>query len=320
MTHYLDFEKPLAEIEGKAEELRAMARADETLDIAREAEALDAKARTLLQDLYKDLSPWRKCQVARHPDRPHCADYIGALFTEYTPLAGDRNFADDHAVMGGLARFGDRPVVVMGQEKGTDTQSRIERNFGMARPEGYRKAIRLMDLADRFELPVITLVDTPGAYPGKGAEERGQSEAIARSTQKCLQLRVPIVSVIVGEGGSGGAVAFATADRIAMLEHSVYSVISPEGCASILWKDAEKMREAAEALRLTAQDLKELRVIDRIIPEPEGGAQRDRETAITSVGHAIEAMLKDASKKSPDALISARRKKFLDMGSRGLAS
>ena len=258
MTHYLDFEKPLAEIEGKAEELRAMARQNDGMDVEKEAAALDAKASTMLRDLYKGLTPWRKCQVARHPDRPHCKDYIETLFTEYTPLAGDRNFADDHAVMGGLARFDDRPVMVIGHEKGTDTQSRIERNFGMARPEGYRKAIRLMDLASRFEVPVITLVDTPGAYPGKGAEERGQSEAIARSTEMCLKLRAPLISVIIGEGGSGGAVAFATASRVAMLEHSIYSVISPEGCASILWKDAEKMREAAEALRLTAQNLKDL--------------------------------------------------------------
>jgi acetyl-CoA carboxylase carboxyl transferase subunit alpha len=254
MKTYLEFEKPLAEIEGKAEELRAMGRANEKMDVEKGGrQALDRKAATMLRDLYKDLTPWRKTQVARHPDRPHCKDYIETLFSEFTPLAGDRNFADDHAVMGGLARFNDRPVMVIGHEKGNDTQSRIERNFGMARPEGYRKAIRLMDMADRFGLPVITLVDTPGAYPGKGAEERGQSEAIARSTQKCLAIGVPLVSVIIGEGGSGGAVAFATADRVAMLEHSVYSVISPEGCASILWKDAEKMREAAEALRLTAR-------------------------------------------------------------------
>ncbi|MFN7224251.1 MAG: acetyl-CoA carboxylase carboxyltransferase subunit alpha, partial [Paracoccaceae bacterium] len=231
--NYLEFEKPLAEIEGKAEELRAMARGNPGMDIAKEAEALDKKAETMLKDLYKDLSPWRKCQVARHPDRPHCKEYIETLFTEYTPLAGDRNFADDHAVMGGLARFNDVAVVVIGHEKGNDTKSRIERNFGMARPEGYRKAIRLMDLAHRFGLPVVTLVDTPGAYPGKGAEERGQAEAIARSTQKCLEIGVPLVSVVIGEGGSGGAVAFATANRVAMLEHSVYSVISPEGCASI---------------------------------------------------------------------------------------
>ena len=320
MTTYLEFEKPLAEIEGKAEELRAMARANEQMDVEKEAAALDKKAAQMLRDLYKDLSPWRKTQVARHPDRPHCKDYIDAIFTEYTPLAGDRNFADDHAIMGGLARFNDHPVVVIGHEKGHDTASRIERNFGMARPEGYRKAIRLMDMADRFRLPVITLVDTPGAYPGKVAEERGQSEAIARSTEKCLTIGVPLVSVIIGEGGSGGAVAFATANRIAMLEHSVYSVISPEGCASILWKDAEKMREAAEALRLTAQDLKKLGVIDRIIKEPLGGAQRDRAATIAAVGSEIAFMLEEMKGKKPSELIKDRRKKFLDMGSKGLAA
>ncbi|MFA3919048.1 acetyl-CoA carboxylase carboxyltransferase subunit alpha [Ruegeria hyattellae] len=320
MTQYLDFEKPLAEIEGKAEELRALARANEEMDVADEATALDAKAAAMLTDLYKDLTPWRKCQVARHPDRPHCKDYIQALFSEYTPLAGDRNFADDHSVMGGLARFNDQPVMVIGHEKGSDTKSRIERNFGMARPEGYRKAIRLMDMAGRFGLPVITLVDTPGAYPGKGAEERGQSEAIARSTEMCLRIGVPLVSVIIGEGGSGGAVAFATANRVAMLEHSVYSVISPEGCASILWKDAEKMREAAEALRLTAQDLHKLGVADRIISEPHGGAHRDRTAAIEGVGHAIGDMLKELTGKDRDALIKDRRQKFLDLGNKGLAA
>ncbi len=320
MKNYLDFEKSLAEIEGKAEELRAMARANEKMDVEKEAAALDKKAGDMLRDLYKALSPWQKCQVARHPDRPHCRDYIEELFSEYTPLAGDRNFADDQAVMGGLARFEDRPVVVIGHEKGNDTKTRIERNFGMARPEGYRKAIRLMDLADRFGLPVITLVDTPGAYPGKGAEERGQSEAIARSTEKCLQIRVPTISVVIGEGGSGGAVAFATANRVAMLEHSIYSVISPEGCASILWKDAEKMREAAEALRLTAQDLKKLAVIDRIIPEPVGGAQRGRNAAIGAVGAAIGEMLKELDGRSPEQLVKDRRQKFLGMGSKGLAA
>ena len=318
--NYLEFEKPLAEIEGKAEELRALARANKEMDVEREALALDKKADVMLRDLYKDLTPWRKCQVARHQDRPHCKDYIDVLFNEYTPLAGDRNFADDHAVMGGLARFNDQPVMVIGHEKGNDTKTRIERNFGMARPEGYRKAIRLMDMADRFRLPVITLVDTPGAYPGKGAEERGQAEAIARSTAKCLAIGVPLISVIIGEGGSGGAVAFATANRIAMLEHSVYSVISPEGCASILWKDAEKMREAAEALRLTAQDLQKLGVIDRIVKEPMGGAQRGRKETIDAVGKAIETMLKELSGKKPDALIKDRRQKFLEMGSKGLAA
>ena len=320
MTNYLDFEKPLAEIEGKAEELRAMARANDEMDVEKEAAAIDKKAGELLTQLYTGLSPWRKCQVARHPDRPHCKDYIEALFTEYTPLAGDRNFADDHAVMGGLARFEDRAVMVIGHEKGHDTKSRIERNFGMARPEGYRKAIRLMDLADRFGLPVITLVDTPGAYPGKGAEERGQSEAIARSTQKCLQLSVPLVSIVIGEGGSGGAVAFATANRLAMLEHSIYSVISPEGCASILWKDAEKMREAAEALRLTAQDLKELGVCDRIVSEPVGGAHRHKEKVIKSVGKAIAVMLAELSDQDRDTLRANRRKKYLGLGSKGLAA
>lgn len=318
--NYLEFEKPLAEIEGKAAELRAMARNNPEMDVEKEAEALDRKAEQLLTDLYKSLTPWRKCQVARHQDRPHCQDYIDALFTEFTPLAGDRNFADDHAIMGGLARLNDRPVVVIGQEKGSDTKSRIERNFGMARPEGYRKAIRLMDLAHRFRLPVITLVDTPGAYPGKGAEERGQAEAIARSTEKCLQVGVPVISVIIGEGGSGGAVALATADRILMLEHSVYSVITPEGCASILWKDAEKMREAAEAMRLTAQDLLKLGIIDQIIAEPRGGAQRDRAAAIASVGKALAGTLDKLSGKSPDELVAARRRKFLDMGRKGLAA
>jgi acetyl-CoA carboxylase carboxyl transferase subunit alpha len=321
MTQYLDFEKSLAEIEGKAEELRAIARAsEEAKDITKEAAALDAKAASMLTDLYKSLTPWRKCQVARHPDRPHCKDYIDAMFTEFTPLAGDRNFADDLAVMGGLARFDDTPVMVIGHEKGHDTRTRIERNFGMARPEGYRKAIRLMELAERFGLPVITLVDTPGAYPGKGAEERGQSEAIARATEKCLQIGVPLVSVIIGEGGSGGAVAFATANRVAMLEHSVYSVISPEGCASILWKNAEKTREAAEALRLTAQDLHGLGVIDRVVKEPTGGAHRDKPAAIENVRQTIAALLGELADKPAKDLIASRRRKFLDMGRKGLAA
>jgi acetyl-CoA carboxylase carboxyl transferase subunit alpha len=317
---YLEFEKPLADIEGKAEELRAMAKTSPGMDVSKEAEALDRKAEAALRDLYKNLSAWQKCQVARHPDRPHCQDYIEALFTEFTSLAGDRAFADDHAVIGGLARFNDQPVMVIGHEKGNDTKSRIQRNFGMARPEGYRKAIRLMDMADRFRLPVITLIDTAGAYPGKGAEERGQAEAIARSTEKCLGIGVPLISVVIGEGGSGGAVAFASANRVAMLEHSVYSVISPEGCASILWKDAEKMREAAEALRLTAQDLQKLGIIDRIVKEPLGGAQRAPKETIDAVGKAIEAMLGELAAKKPEALIRDRRQKFLDMGSKGLAA
>ena len=318
--NYLEFEKPLAEIEGKAEELRAMAKTSPGMDVSKEAEALDRKADVALKDLYKGLTAWQKCLVARHPDRPHCKDYVEALFTEFTSLAGDRAFADDHAVIGGIARFNDQPVMVIGHEKGNDTKTRIEHNFGMARPEGYRKAIRLMDLADRFRLPVITLVDTPGAYPGKGAEERGQAEAIARSTEKCLSIGVPLISLVIGEGGSGGAVAFATANRVAMLEHSVYSVISPEGCASILWKDAEKMREAAEALRLTAQDLQKLGVIDRIVKEPLGGAQRAPREAIDAAGKAIETMLKELSGKKPEALIKDRRQKFLDIGTKGLAA
>ncbi|MEM9795014.1 MAG: acetyl-CoA carboxylase carboxyltransferase subunit alpha [Pseudomonadota bacterium] len=320
MTQYLDFEKPLSEIEGKAEELRAMARSDDKLDVEKEAAALDRKAEAMLEQLYRGLSPWQTAQVARHGDRPHCRDYIEALFTEWTPLAGDRNFADDHAVMGGMARLDDRPVMVIGHEKGHDTRTRIERNFGMARPEGYRKAIRLMELADRFNLPVLTLIDTPGAYPGKGAEERGQSEAIARSTQACLRLGVPLVSVVIGEGGSGGAVAFATANRVAMLQHSIYSVISPEGCASILWKDAERMREAAEALRLTADDLLKLGVIDRVVPEPLGGAHRDRAATIDAVGGALRAMLRELDGQDADAIRAARRKKFLAIGSKSLAA
>ncbi|MCC6304974.1 MAG: acetyl-CoA carboxylase carboxyltransferase subunit alpha [Rhodobacteraceae bacterium] len=318
--NYLDFEKPLSEIEGKAEELRALARANPQMTVEREAEALDRKADQLLRELYRTLTPWQKCLVARHPDRPHCKDYVEALFTDWTPLAGDRGFAEDAAVMGGLARFADAPVVVIGHEKGHDTRTRIERNFGMARPEGYRKAMRLMDLAHRFRLPVVTLVDTPGAYPGKGAEERGQAEAIARCTLKCLEIGVPLVAVIIGEGGSGGAVALASANRVAMLEHAIYSVISPEGCASILWKDAEKMKEAAEALRLTAQDLQKLGVIDRIVKEPLGGAQRGRAETIEAVGRAIELMLKDLVGKKPETLVRDRRQKFLDMGAKGLAA
>ncbi len=318
MQSYLDFEKGLADLEGNAEELRALARQDEDMDVEAEAGQLDEKSNALLKDLYENLSPWQKCQVARHPNRPHAIDYIGKLFTDYTPLAGDRNFAEDHAVIGGLARFNDKPVIVIGQEKGSDTQSRLERNFGMARPEGYRKAVRLMEMADRFGIPVITLIDTPGAYPGKGAEERGQSEAIARSTEMCLKLGAPLIAVVIGEGGSGGAVALATGDRVIMLEHSIYSVITPEGCASILWKNAEKMKEAAAALRLTAQDLKGLGVIDVVVKEPLGGAQRDRKAAIEGVREAIRKELADLEGMSAEAIRTSRRTKFLDMGSKGL--
>jgi acetyl-CoA carboxylase carboxyl transferase subunit alpha len=314
LRNYLDFEKGLAELEGKAAELRALAERNPEMAVEEEAAKLDEKARKLLADLYADLDPWSKCLIARHPDRPHALTYVEALFTEYTPLAGDRAFAEDRAVIGGLARFEDRPVVLIGHEKGRDTRSRLDRNFGMARPEGYRKAIRLMELADRFGLPVITLIDTPGAYPGKGAEERGQAEAIARSTETCLAVGVPLISVVIGEGGSGGAVAFATANRVAMLEHAIYSVISPEGCASILWKDAEKMREAAAALRLTAQDLMKLGVIDRVIPEPLGGAQRAPLEAVAETGRAIATMLAELDGLGPEELRAQRRRKFLDMG------
>lgn len=319
MQSYLEFEKDLADLEGKATELRILARRGGGVDVEGEAGQLDAKALALLTELYANLTPWQKCQVARHPDRPHAIAYVNALFTEYTPLAGDRNFADDHSVIGGLARFRDQPVVVVGQEKGHDTKSRLERNFGMAHPEGYRKAARLIAMADRFSLPVVTLVDTPGAFPGKGAEERGQSEAIARSTEMCLKLGAPLVSVIIGEGGSGGAVALAAGDRVIMLEHSIYSVITPEGCASILWKNADKMREAAAALRLTAQDLLKLGVVDRIVKEPSGGAQRDPAAAIMAVGDAIEAELKALAGKSPKQHRARRREKFLKMGAATLA-
>ncbi len=319
MHSYLEFEKPLAALEGKAEELRAIARGNAEMDMEQEAKALDDKANDLLKNLYSNLSAWQKCQIARHPNRPHCQDYIKALFTDYTPMAGDRNFADDHAVMGGLARFDGQPVMVIGHEKGNDTKSRIERNFGMARPEGYRKAIRLMEMADKFNIPVITLIDTPGAYPGKGAEERGQSEAIARSTEKCLQIGVPLISIVIGEGGSGGAVAFATANKLAMLEHSVYSVISPEGCAAILWKDPTKVEEAAEALRLTSGDLKKLKVADVVIEEPNGGAQRNKDAAIDNVSKALAKMLGDLKGKSRKALVRERRKKYLEVGSKGLS-
>ena len=318
MQNYLDFEKGLAELQGKAEELRAMARQDPQMDVSAEADQLDARAADMLRDLYAGLSPWQKCLVARHSERPHAIDYVEALFTDYMALAGDRNFAEDHAIIGGLARFRDRPVVVIGHEKGFDTKTRIERNFGMARPEGYRKVVRLMEMADRFELPVITLVDTPGAYPGKGAEERGQAEAIARSTECCLRLGVPLVAVVIGEGGSGGAVALATANRVIMLEHAIYSVISPEGCASILWKNAEKMQEAADALRLTAQDLSKLGAVDQIVAEPVGGAQRNREETIRSVGAAIGTALDAFQGMSRDEIRVDRRRKFVEMGAKGL--
>ena len=314
MQHYLEFEKELAALEGKATELRSVKSSGDNTDNQKEANNLEKKAQKLLKDLYTELTPWHKCQIARHPDRPHSSTYIDRLMSEFIPLSGDRKFADDKAIIGGLARLNDLPLVVIGHEKGDDTKSRLEHNFGMARPEGYRKAVRLMELANRFQLPVITLVDTPGAYPGKGAEERGQAEAIASSIEKCMQIKVPIISVIIGEGGSGGAVALASSNKVIMLEHSIYSVISPEGCASILWKNSDKMREAAEALRLTAQDLSKLGVIDEIITEPIGGAHRNIDQIIPKVGKAIERSLKKYQKQTPKEVLEDRRNKFLSVG------
>ena len=317
MRHYLEFEKPLAEIDTQIDQLRIKNPPKNSVD-GRKLKSLEKKATSALVDIYSNLNPWRRCQVARHPNRPHCNDYIKYLFTDTVYLSGDRSFADDSAVIGCLARFEDRPVMIIGQEKGHDTKSRLEHNFGMARPEGYRKAIRLMELADKFGLPVITLVDTPGAYPGKGAEERGQSEAIARSTEKCLQLTVPILSVIIGEGGSGGAIAFASADRTVMLENSVYSVISPEGCASILWQNADKMREAAEALRLTANDLLTLGIVDEVIAEPAGGAQRHSRDVIDSVGQTISKLLTELTAFPAKKLVLERHNRFMSIGAKKL--
>ncbi len=318
MQNYLDFEKGLAELQGKAQELRALAGQNSSLDIAAEIDQLDRRAGELLVKLYAELTPWQKAQVARHPERPHAKAYVERLFTDFTPLAGDRNFGEDSAIIGGLARFRDRPVMVLGHEKGHDTKSRLEHNFGMAKPEGYRKVVRLMALADRFGLPVVTLVDTQGAYPGKGAEERGQAEAIARATEMCLQIGVPLVSVVIGEGGSGGAVAMATANRVIMLEHAIYSVISPEGCAAILWKSADKAQEAANALRLTAQDLEKLGVVDRVVPEPVGGAQRDPASTIDTVGHALDEMLAAFQGMTAEAIRAERRRRFVETGSKSL--
>src|SRR5258708_3803059 len=299
MPTFLEFEKPIAELEGKIEELRHLANADD-MNIAEEVAKLQGKADKLLRQTYGKLTAWQKTLVARHPDRPHFGDYVGAVVEEWTPLAGDRNFADDHAIEGGLGRFRGRSVVVMGQEKGADTTTRVQHNFGMARPEGYRKAQRLMDLADRFRLPVVTLVDTPGAYPGIDAEAGGQAEAIARSIETCLRIRVPLIAVIIGEGGSGGAIALAAGNRVLMLEHAVYSVISPEGCASILWRSAEQAKEAAEALKLTSEDLFKLGVIDEIVSEPLGGAHRGREETITALGAALEKSLTELEILSGD--------------------
>ena len=317
MPTYLDFEAPVAELEGKIAELRTLATGDKSVSIADEVKGLEKKAAKLLSDLYVNLDPWQKAQVARHPERPHAVDYIGRLISEFTAMAGDRKFAEDFAVIGGLGRFRGQPVMVIGQEKGNDTPSRLKRNFGMARPEGYRKAVRLMEMADRFGLPVISFVDTAGAYPGIDAEERGQAEAIARSTDCCLAIGVPTVAAVIGEGGSGGAIAIATANVVMMLEHSIYSVISPEGAASILWRDAARAKDAAAAMKITAQDLKKLGVIDEIVAEPKGGAHRDAEKAIDATGDAIARALKAYDGVSGEVLRTQRREKFLAIG-RGL--
>ena len=315
MTVYLDFEKDLAEVQSKISDLESLPDSSSSKNIKNEIELLKSKTIDILTDLYTEMSPWRKCQVARHPDRPHTTDYIKHIISEYTPLSGDRNFAEDLAIIGGLGRLGDSPVVVLGHEKGNSTESRLQRNFGMARPEGYRKAARLMKLADKFGLPIITFIDTPGAYPGKGAEERGQAEAIARSTQTCLEVSVPIISIIIGEGGSGGAIAMASANTLIMLEHSIYSVISPEGCASILWKSSEKMREAADALKLTAQHLKELGVVDKIIKEPLGGAHRDKKKALEEVKKALLEEIITFENLDRQKIKKLRSEKYINMGS-----
>ncbi|MBM3566083.1 MAG: acetyl-CoA carboxylase carboxyltransferase subunit alpha [Alphaproteobacteria bacterium] len=316
--HYLDFEKPIAEIEGKIEELRHLS-GQNGVNILDDVARLQAKVDKQIRQTYAKLTPWQKAQVARHPDRPHALDYIGALISDFTPLAGDRAFAEDRAIVGGLGWFKGRSVMVIAHEKGSTTESRIKHNFGMARPEGYRKARRLMEMADRFGIPVITLVDTPGAYPGVDAEARGQSEAIARSIDACLAVRVPLVSAVIGEGGSGGAIALAAGNAVLMLEHAIYSVISPEGCASILWRDGDQSKTvAAEALRLTAQDLLGFGIIDQVIPEPLGGAHRDREAAIKSVGEAIDGALRTFNGLDGEALRDRRREKFLEMGRKGI--
>ncbi|QKS00865.1 acetyl-CoA carboxylase carboxyltransferase subunit alpha [Sphingomonas sp. CL5.1] len=313
MPTFLDFEKPIAELQARIDELRETG-ADGGVDLSAEIARLQAKSDKLLRDTFARLSPWQKTQIARHPERPHFNDYVAGLFSEFVPLAGDRGFADDQAILGGFATFRGRRVMVLGHEKGDDTASRLRHNFGMGKPEGYRKAVRLMELADRFGLPVVTLVDTSGAFPGLQAEERGQAEAIARSTEASLALGVPMVAAVVGEGGSGGAIALAAGNRVLMFEHAVYSVISPEGCASILWRTADKAPEAAEAMKVTAQDLKALGVIDAIVPEPIGGAHRDPAAAIAALGDAIEHSLGELSGMSADALRKDRRAKFLAMG------
>jgi len=314
MRTFLEFEKPVADLQGKVQELRAMAEKGDAVAVGDEIAKLEVKAGQALADIYAKLTPWQKTQVARHPDRPHFVDYAKRLITDFTPLAGDRKFGEDQAILAGFGRFRGRPVAVMGQEKGHDTESRLRHNFGMARPEGYRKAVRIMELAERFQLPVIALVDTAGAYPGIDAEERGQAEAIARSTEAALGLGTPNVSVIIGEGGSGGAIAIATANRVLMLEHSIYSVISPEGAASILWRDGSRAQDAATNMKITAQDLFRFHVIDEIIPEPMGGAHRDPDAAVEATGKAIEQALASFQGMSEAEIKRQRREKFLAIG------
>ena len=314
MRTYLDFEKPIAELESKVAELRALDADDASVPISDELKRLESRAREALEETYSSLTPWQKTQVARHPDRPHFKDYIRDLVRDFTSLAGDRYFAEDEAIIGGLGRLAGRSVMVIGHEKGSDTEGRIKHNFGMARPEGYRKAVRLMEMADRFSVPVVSLVDTAGAYPGIGAEERGQAEAIARSTECCMRLGVPIISVIIGEGGSGGAVALATANRIFMLEHSIYTVASPEAAASILWRDSARAQDAATNMKITAQDLKAIGIIDGIIPEPVGGAHRNPESVVRAAGDVIVNAIAWFDDYSPDQIRKERREKFLAMG------
>ncbi len=314
MRSYLDFEKPVAELEAKVEELRAMGESDTAVAVGDEIGRLEAKAAVALKELYAELTPWQKTQVARHPQRPHCLDYISGLIGNFIPFAGDRKFGDDAAIVGGFGRFRGDSVCIIGHEKGSDTENRLKHNFGMARPEGYRKAARLMEMADRFGIPVISLVDTAGAYPGIGAEERGQAEAIARSTDICLSLGVPNVAVILGEGGSGGAIAIATANRVLMLEHAIYSVISPEGAASILWRDTAKAQEAATNMKITAQDMMRFGVIDSVVSEPTGGAHRDPQAAISMTGEAIASAFSELQGLDREAVRKQRREKFLAMG------
>ena len=314
MRSFLDFEKPVAELEGQIQSLRRLSEDGEGVGVEDEIAALEAKAKDALAAIYQRLTPWQKTQVARHPDRPHASDYIAGLITGFTELAGDRNFAEDYAVIAGVGRFRGQPIVVLAQEKGRDTQSRLHRNFGMARPEGYRKAVRIMELAERFGLPVLSLVDTAGAYPGIGAEERGQAEAIARSTETCLSLGVPNVAVIIGEGGSGGAIALATANRVFMLEHAIYSVISPEGAASILWRDPARAQDAATAMKITAEDLLGLKIIDDIIPEPLGGAHRVPDDVIERTGDIVADALESLAGQSPEENRQSRQEKFIAIG------